>query len=40
LAEGAEAMSAQLRRSNPDQLFDLMAQLVANGYAKQLGAES
>lgn len=40
LAEGGEAMSAQLRRSNPDQLFDLMAQLVANGYAKQLGAES
>jgi short-subunit dehydrogenase len=40
LAEGAEAMSAQLRRSNPDQLFDLMAQLVANGYAKQLGAEN
>ncbi len=40
LAEGGEAMSAQLRRSNPDQLFDLMAQLVANGYAKQLGAEN
>ncbi|MBC7767956.1 MAG: SDR family NAD(P)-dependent oxidoreductase [Phycisphaerales bacterium] len=40
LAEGPEAMSAQLRRSNPDQLFDLMAALVANGYAKQLGAET
>lgn len=40
LAEGPEAMSAHLRRANPDQLFDLMAQLVANGYAKQLGAES
>jgi short-subunit dehydrogenase len=40
VAEGAEAMSTQLRRSNPDQLFDLMAQLVASGYAKRLGAES
>lgn len=39
LAEGAEAMSAELRRSNPDQLFDLMAQLVAGGYAKRLAAE-
>jgi dehydrogenase/reductase SDR family member 7B len=40
LAEGMELQGAQLRRSNPDQLFDLMAQLVAQGYAKQLGAES
>lgn len=40
VAEGAEAMSAELRRSNPDQLFDLMAQLVAGGYAKRLGAKS
>ncbi|MBL8543229.1 MAG: SDR family NAD(P)-dependent oxidoreductase [Hyphomonadaceae bacterium] len=40
LAEGPEAMSAQLRRSDPERLFDLMAQLVANGYAKQLGAET
>lgn len=39
LAEGAEAMSAQLRRSDPERLFDLMAQLVANGYAQQLGAK-
>ncbi|HYD50897.1 MAG TPA: SDR family NAD(P)-dependent oxidoreductase [Terriglobales bacterium] len=38
LAEGAEAVAAQLRRSNPDQLFDLMAQLVASGYAQRLGA--
>jgi short-subunit dehydrogenase len=40
LAEGMELQGALLRRSNPDQVFDLMAQLVANGYAKQLGAES
>lgn len=40
VAEGAEAMSAELRRSHPDQLFDLMAQLIASGYAKRLGADS
>ncbi len=40
LAEGMELQGALLRRSNPDQAFDLMAQLVASGYAKQLGAES
>ena len=40
LAEGMELQGALLRRSNPDQLFDLMAQLVASGYAKKLGAES
>ncbi len=40
LAEGMEAQAAQLRRSNPDQLFDIMAQLVASGYAQKLGAES
>jgi short-subunit dehydrogenase len=40
LAEGMELQGALLRRSNPDRVFDLMAQLVANGYAKQLGAES
>ena len=39
LAEGMEAMGAALRRSNPDQLFDVMAKLVADGYAKKLGAE-
>lgn len=39
LAEGGEANSAALRRANPEALFDLMANLVANGYAKQLGAE-
>jgi hypothetical protein len=40
LAEGMELQGALLRRSNPDQSFDVMAQLIANGYAKQLGAES
>lgn len=40
LAEGMELQGALLRRSNPDQLFDIMAQLVASGYAKKLGAES
>ncbi len=34
LAEGAEAESARLRRADPDRLFDRMANLVANGYAK------
>ncbi len=38
LAEGAEAMIAQLRRADPNALFDRMAQLMASGYAKQLGA--
>lgn len=40
LAEGVELQGALLRRSNPDQAFDLMAQLIARGYAKQLGVES
>lgn len=39
LAEGMELQGAMLRRSNPDQLFDLMAGLIASGYAKKLGAE-
>ena len=39
LAEGMEAQGAMLRRSNPDQLFDVMAGLIASGYAKKLGAE-
>jgi len=38
LAEGMEAAAAQLRRSDPEKLFDLMANLVAGGYAQQLGA--
>ena len=39
LAEGMEAEIARLRRADPNKLFDLMTQLVAGGYAKQLGAE-
>lgn len=39
LAEGSEAMAAQLRRSKPNMLFDLMAQLVANDYASKLGVK-
>ena len=34
LTEGAEAASAQLRRSNPDLLFDQMEELAAGGYTK------
>ncbi|MBU6372412.1 MAG: SDR family NAD(P)-dependent oxidoreductase [Alphaproteobacteria bacterium] len=39
LAEGGEAEAARLRRADPERLFDMMAQLVASGYAAQLGAE-
>ncbi|HTR57280.1 MAG TPA: SDR family NAD(P)-dependent oxidoreductase [Casimicrobiaceae bacterium] len=39
LADGMEAAIAQLRRADPNALFDRMAALVAQGYAKQLGAE-
>lgn len=39
LAEGMEAEVARLRRSDPNALFDLMARLVAQGYAQQMGAE-
>jgi len=35
LAEGAEAEAARLRRADPNALFDLMANLVASGYAKR-----
>jgi short-subunit dehydrogenase len=35
LAEGPEAEAARLRRSNPNALFDLLANLVATGYAKR-----
>lgn len=38
LAEGMEAEVAQLRRTDPDKLFDLSAEMIARGYAKQLGA--
>jgi short-subunit dehydrogenase len=39
LAEGMEAEIARLRRTDPNALFDLMAKMVAAGYAKQMGAE-
>jgi dehydrogenase/reductase SDR family member 7B len=39
LAEGMEAEIARLRRSDPNTVFDLMAQLVAGGYAQQMGAQ-
>jgi len=39
LAEGMEAEIARLRRADPNKLFDLMAQMVAAGYAQQMGAE-
>ena len=39
LAEGMEAEIARLRRADPNALFDLMAKMVAAGYAKQMGAE-
>ena len=39
LAEGMEAEIARLRRAEPDKLFDLMAQMVAQGYAQQMGVK-
>lgn len=38
LAEGREAEVVRLRRSDPDKLFDLAAKMIADGYARQLGA--
>ncbi|MEK6637734.1 MAG: SDR family NAD(P)-dependent oxidoreductase [Pseudomonadota bacterium] len=38
LATGAEAHIAQLRRSNPDAVFDMMAASVARGYAVKMDA--
>ena len=38
LADGIEAEAARLRRSDPNLLFDLMAKLVAEGYAHRLSA--
>ncbi len=35
-AQGIEAHIAQLRRSDPDALFDTMAKMVAGGYAKTM----
>lgn len=39
LAEGMEAEIVKLRRSNPDALFDAMANMIAQGYAQRMGAE-
>lgn len=39
LADGMEKEIARLRRADPNALFDRMAALVAQGYARQLGAE-
>ena len=39
LAEGMEADIVRLRRSNPDALFDAMADMVAGGYAQRMEAE-
>ena len=39
LAEGMEAAIAHMRRTDPNQLFDRMAEMIARGYARQLGAE-
>lgn len=39
LADGMEAQIAHMRRTDPNQLFDRMAEMVQRGYAKQLGAE-
>jgi short-subunit dehydrogenase len=38
VAEGAEAAIAQLRRSDPDALFDRMSAMVQAGYAAQMKA--
>jgi short-subunit dehydrogenase len=38
-AEGMEAEIVKLRRSNPDALFDLMAQMIAGGYAQRMAVE-
>ena len=39
VAEGAEAMIAGLRRSDPDALFDRMSAMVQAGYAAQMAAK-
>ena len=39
LAEGVEAEIVKLRRSNPDALFDAMANMISQGYAQRMGAE-
>lgn len=39
VADGFEAQIPVLRATNPEQLFDMFEATVANGYAKQMGAE-
>ena len=39
VAEGAEAAIADLRRSDPDALFDRMSAMVQAGYAQQMKAD-
>lgn len=39
LAEGMEAEIARLRRADPDTLFDLLANMMAAGYAKKMGVK-
>lgn len=39
IAEGVEAQLPGLRGSDPDRLFDMMAAMMAAGYAQKLGAE-
>ena len=40
LADGIERMIAELRRSDPDALFDRMADMFAAGYAQQMGVKA
>lgn len=39
LAEGAEAYLAQLRRSDPDALFAVLAKNIADGYAQKMAED-
>lgn len=39
LAQGAEAYLAQLRRSDPDALFALLAKNIADGYAQKMAED-
>ena len=40
VAEGMERNIVDLRRSEPEKLFEMMAAMVAEGYAQKMGAES
>jgi hypothetical protein len=40
IAEGMEAAIVDLRAKEPDQLFDMMAAMVAQGYAQKMAAEN